>query len=277
MVPMPGKMQEYFEKLDAAREADTRRERHGLGELVLRGGVPSEANGCFSHDGALTRSKELEDHERVWSRPVTPGLPFQRRGRLRVDLGAGLYFVDEPEADAMRQAAASRPVPDLERDMLGCSRMRQLACDSDLFAGLLYATGQAWSQSWRSNGGTVASMRGGESYLDWYCWGREDTADEQVVAELRRLGWELVLPEPKDQDLKTLVGAITDENRHGTIEMGPAVGQETLMEDPEIQPDGEVRRARIHDASQAVGRRVSGSAEAQAFYDGWGTPNADAG
>ena len=232
---MPGKMQEYFEKLDAAREADTRRERHGLGELVLKGGVPLEASGCLGPDdvlfdvSCLTRSKELEDHDRVWSRPVTPGLPFQRRGRLRVDPGAGLHFVDEPDADAARQDVASRSMPDLERDMLGCDRMRRLACDSDLFAGLLYATlcnsewrhvatGQAWSQSWRSNGGTVASLRGGESYLDWYCWGREDTVDEQVLAELRGLGWELVLPEPKDQDLETLVAGITDENRHEAID-----------------------------------------------------------
>ena len=242
---MPGKMQDYFEKLDAAREADTRRERHGLGELILRGGVPSEASACFGPDGilsdvsCLTRSKEIEDHERVWSRPVTPGLPFQRRGRLWVDPGAGLHFVDEPNADAARQDVVPRLTPDLERDMLGCDRMRRLACDSDLFAGLLYATlcntewrhvatGQTWSQSWRSNGGTVASLRGGESYLDWYCWGREDTVDEQVLAELRRLGWELVLPEPTDQDLKTLVAGITDENRHEAINVEPPSGREVL-------------------------------------------------
>lgn len=240
---MPEKARDYFAELKAAREADTRRERHGLGELVLRSGVPLEASGCLGPDdvlvnaSCLTRSKELDDHERVWSRPVTPGLPFQRRGRLRVDPGTGLHFVDEPDADAANQATIPRPTPDLERDVLGCDRMRQMACDSELFAGLLYATlcnsnwrhvtsGRTWSQSWRSNGGTVASLRGGESYLDWYCWGREDTVDEQVLAELRRLGWELVLPEPKDQDLMALVADITDENKHGIIDMGPPAGQE---------------------------------------------------
>ena len=53
-------------------------------------------------------------------------------------------------------------------------------------------TGRKWSQGFRSNGGTVASLRGGESYTDCYCWGREGTVDERVLAELRRLGWELL-------------------------------------------------------------------------------------
>ena len=204
-------IREFLEARIAAREAHTRRERHGVGELVRLDGVPTEAHGCLAPGGTpaeatcLTRQKGLADAERVWMRALAPGSPLHRRGRLLVEPGVALRFVDEPDADVPVPAAAPPAVPDMERDMLASPRLRERARGSELFAGLLYAalcnnewrhvaTGQVWSQSFRSNGGTVASLRGGESYMDWYCWGHEGTADEQVLAELRQLGWEL-LPE----------------------------------------------------------------------------------
>jgi len=39
----------------------------------------------------------------------------------------------------------------------------------------------------------------------------------------------------------------------------------------------DARRAGIREASERVGGHVAGSAEGQAFYEGWGTPRADAG
>jgi len=39
----------------------------------------------------------------------------------------------------------------------------------------------------------------------------------------------------------------------------------------------EAKRARIRQASAAVGAHVASSADAQAFYEEWGTPHTDAG
>jgi hypothetical protein len=39
----------------------------------------------------------------------------------------------------------------------------------------------------------------------------------------------------------------------------------------------DARRERIREASARVGSHVAGSAEANAFYEDWGTPRADAG
>lgn len=97
----------------------------------------------------------------------------------------------------------------MERDMLASDRIRELVqAGSELFAGLLYAalcntewrhmaTGQTWSEGWRSAGGTVASLRGEGSYMDWYGSGDEGFLDEQVLGELRLIGWQPVLPDKR--------------------------------------------------------------------------------
>lgn len=72
-----------------------------------------------------------------------------------------------------------------------------------MFAQLLYAalcntewrrgaTGEAWSCSWRMAGDVVAHLRGAGSYLDWHCSGGEGLVDEDVLAAIEGLGWELV-------------------------------------------------------------------------------------
>ena len=54
------------------------------------------------------------------------------------------------------------------------------------------------------------------------------------------------------------------------------IGLGTLLRELATQAAREARRARIRGASEAVARHVAGSAEGRAFYDSWGTPNADA-
>ena len=195
---------ETLAELAARQEQRTNRERHGEGELIRCDGVPTHASGCLLPDGGLTaatcltRQDGLADEDRVWTRPVVPGSPRRRRGRLRVEPGVALHFHDEGEADIPR---ALRPaVADLAGDMAMSERMRTLVRDSDLFAALLYAalcnrrwihraTGQEWSVSWRGAGSGIAHLRGSGDYLDWYCGGEEGMLDEQVLAELEALGW----------------------------------------------------------------------------------------
>ncbi len=136
----------------------------------------------------------------MWSREVSPGSPLRRRGRLRIDEGVGLFFTDNAEADAPARDAVE--AADMERDMGASVAFRSLVGRSDLFARLLYAamcnitwvheaTGQPWSVSWRGAGGVVSRLRGEGCYADWYCGGHEGTLDEQVLAQLKGLGWQL--------------------------------------------------------------------------------------
>ncbi len=56
---------------------------------------------------------------------------------------------------------------------------------------------------------------------------------------------------------------------HGT-------GLATLLRDLLTQAARDIRRARIREASAAIGAHVATSAEAKAFYEEWGTPRPDA-
>jgi predicted transcriptional regulator len=55
------------------------------------------------------------------------------------------------------------------------------------------------------------------------------------------------------------------------------VGLATLLRDLATDAAREARRARIREASAAVGAHVATSPEGGAFYADWGTPGADAG
>lgn len=204
-----GKLSDALAELRAWQEKQTSRERHGAGELVRQSGVLQQATGCLLSDGtqadasSLTWQEDVADPDRVWSRPVTPGGMLRRRGRLQVEQGVALRFIDEIEADIPAVSPSADLPADLERDMAMSVRFRTLVERSELFAGLLYdalcntlwvhrETGQQWDIGWRGAGGAVARLRGGGDYLDWYCSGREAQVDEQVLAELRLLGWELL-------------------------------------------------------------------------------------
>ena len=197
----------------ALQESRISRETHGIGELVRSSGTPRSASGCLLPDGTqiaaecLTLEDELADEGRVWSRGISPGSPLRRRGRLRIDDGVGLFFIEDAEADAPARDAVEPA--DMERDMGASVPFRSLVARSDLFARLLYAamcniiwvhetTGQPWSVSWRGAGGVVSRLRGEGCYADWYCGGHEGTVDGQVLAKLKSMGWQLLadlLPE----------------------------------------------------------------------------------
>ncbi len=55
------------------------------------------------------------------------------------------------------------------------------------------------------------------------------------------------------------------------------VGISTLLRDLVTEAARQAKRARIRQASAAIGAHVAASQDAQAFYEEWGTPRADAG
>lgn len=202
---------DWLAKLQEDREVRKRRERHGQGELTLLGGIPICATGCVLPDGSLTDAECLlaraaipDETCRVWTRRL-PASVLRRRGRLIVDSGAALFFVDEPDADLVSDLAEPTAVQaSLERDLGLSARLRSLV-RSELFATLLYgalcntvwrhkATGILWSCSWRYAGGVVANLRCQGDYMDWYCSDGEGLVDEQVLVEIETLGWELADP-----------------------------------------------------------------------------------
>ena len=211
-------LKNWFSQLDDEREARTRRDRHGRGELTLLDGIPVSATGCALPDGTFTDAECLlwyvavsDDTLRVWTRRL-PGSVVRRRGRRKVDDGKALIFVDEADADIGPSAYAvgqpEAPAPDLERDLGLSPRIRRLV-RSELFATLLYgalcntvwrhkATGTPWRCSWRHAGGVVAGLRCSGDYLDWYCSTGEGLVDVQVLAEFSVLGWELAEAEPPE-------------------------------------------------------------------------------
>ena len=209
-------LENWFAAVDADRKARTRTELHGACELTLWDDLPLSAKGCLLPDGTMTDADCLvpgaatsSAAERVWTRRL-PGTALRRRGRVTVEPGAALRFVDEPAADAPACSDRLEPKPPtLEHDLGASARIRALV-RSDLFAALLYgalcntqwkhtASGVEWSCSWRSAGGIVATLRGEGDYLDWYCSTGEGLVDEQVLAEILALGWELVEAEPPGQ------------------------------------------------------------------------------
>ncbi len=56
-------MKDLLTKLDSDRNARTRRERHGRGELTFLDGVPTNATGCLLPDGTSTDAECLVDEQ----------------------------------------------------------------------------------------------------------------------------------------------------------------------------------------------------------------------
>lgn len=207
------RLSDAFAELRAYQAARTRVEQHGSGRLTLSSELPQKATGCILSDGTLTDAECLlhgsvggSDVDRVWTRRLA-GTSLRRRGRLTIESGVALRFADDPGADAVGAVGPLKTeAPSLQRDLDASDRIRALV-QSDLFGVLLYgalcnttwrhvATGTDWSCSWRASGDVVATLRGEGDYLDWYCSDGEGLVDEQVLAEIRVLGWELVRAEP---------------------------------------------------------------------------------
>ncbi len=55
------------------------------------------------------------------------------------------------------------------------------------------------------------------------------------------------------------------------------LGLAALLRDLATEAAREARRARITEASSAIGAHVATSVEGRAFYEEWGTPSADGG
>jgi hypothetical protein len=206
---------ELLKQAAADREARTQHVRHGEGVLTLLDGIPVSVSGCLLPDGTITDAEcllshvEVDEAHRVWTRCL-PGSTVRRRGRLIVEPGVALRFIDERDADHRDEECQVKvATPSLERDLGLSQRIRELV-RSDVFATLLYgalcntvwrhvATGTIWHCSWRHAGSIVAMLRCEGDYTDWYCSMGEGLVDEQVMAELNALGWELAetkAPEP---------------------------------------------------------------------------------
>jgi len=204
---------EFMESAAADREARTQRVRHGESVLTFLDGAPVSASGCLLPDGSVTDAECLlphiavDDALRVWTRCLR-GTVVRRRGRLVVEPGIALRFVDERDADL--NDADEQPMtqpPSLERDLGLSQRLRELV-RSDMVATLLYgalcnttwrhvATGTVWHCSWRHAGSIVAMLRCEGDYMDWYC--SMGLVDEQVLAEINALGWELAETQGPEQ------------------------------------------------------------------------------
>ncbi len=200
-------LSEFLQHAAEDREAHIQRLRHGAGVLTLLDGVPVSASGCLLPDGTFTDADcllpdaQVDEAHRVWVRRL-PGTVFRRRGRLLVEPNVALRFVDERDANLEDLSGQGRSLtPSLERDLGLSQRIRQLVL-SDVFATLLYGalcntvwrhvmTGTLWQCSWRHAGAIVAMLRGEGDYMDWYCSMGEGLVDEQVLAELSLLGWDL--------------------------------------------------------------------------------------
>jgi hypothetical protein len=92
-------------------------------------------------DGDGDDPSRIAPEDCVWLRRLDPSSPVARRGRVEVDPGVELRFVDDARAgegaDAEGRDGAAPP-PSLERDLAGSPGIgRRIA--SDLFARLLYA------------------------------------------------------------------------------------------------------------------------------------------
>ena len=55
------------------------------------------------------------------------------------------------------------------------------------------------------------------------------------------------------------------------------IGLGTLLRELATQAARKAQRSRIRSASEAVGHHVAQSTDGRAFYESWGTPNAEAG
>jgi hypothetical protein len=211
----------YFDELQARNEARRSIVAHGTATLHLLDGQPVRAEGASllgalpgdsdqvteairldgTYGGTLSPTPpELPWNQQVWARPVA-GL--WRRGRLRVEPDE-LLFIDEASALTSEHSDHHSPdIPEersLERDLLDSAMIKRKSRSSEIYARLLYlalenanwrhADGSQYQGGQRSTADLVATVVGGSCYLDWAWSSPSGVIDEDVVADLRGLGWE---------------------------------------------------------------------------------------
>jgi hypothetical protein len=209
------------EELQARHEARRSVMAHGTATLHLLDGQPVRAEGAWllgappgdapqvteairldgTQGGVLAPTPpERPWTEQVWARPVA-GL--WRRGRLRVEPDR-LLFLDEPSASAPEHGDGCPPGlqegRSLERDLHASLVIRRKAQASEVYARLLYlalenaqwrhSDGSQYQGGQRSTANLVADVAGSGCYLDWAWASPSGVIDEEVVSDLRALGWE---------------------------------------------------------------------------------------
>lgn len=195
---------DLFESPREGQESGISEERHGRGILTLIDGQPYRATGCLLPNNEVTDAICLaaRGEVQVWTRRVHPSKHSCRRGRLIVDPGIALRFVDEPSADVPMGYMIAKP--SLERDLIISPRI-QVCIRSKLFALLLYValwsvewrhqeSGELWSISARGAEYLFYLLRGEAGFYSWYLFQYERTfdakvLDEIVLAEIEALGW----------------------------------------------------------------------------------------
>jgi hypothetical protein len=210
----------YFDELQARNEARRSVVAHGTAKLHLFDGQPVRAEGAslfrappgdrervteaLRLDGTQgivpTAPPERPWAEQVWTRPVA-GL--WRRGRLRIEPERAV-FIDEPTASTPERGDRCPPEEErersLEHDLCANAAIRRKAQSSEIYARLLYlalenarwrhAHGTEYRGGQRSTADLVACVVGGGSYLDWAWSAPTGVIDEEVLNDLRALGWE---------------------------------------------------------------------------------------
>ena len=178
-------------------------ERHSEAVLRLRYGKVFAADGVLLPNGQRGKptciTQGCVPFERsVWLRRLGDG-PLGRRGRLVVDDGKDVRFVDEPDADL--SVSDRSPVPDLQHDLAASDEVRRFA-RSEVGAALIYgalanarwrheASGEVWSCTSRTAGGIAAALHDGGDYLDWAWHPTGELIDERVVLMIADLGWQM--------------------------------------------------------------------------------------
>lgn len=144
-------------------------------------------------------------------------------------------FDDEIKARVSRWDDPSSKVDNLEWDLLTTDWILEKARNSEVYAQNLYAAmcnndfqklevwnvlkDIAWGCSWRHAGGVIADMRQEGDYIDWYCSGIRNDADELTEEE-----WNALTPEQQDRIIKrrdyVSEGVVTDEIREDLRRLG---------------------------------------------------------
>ena len=196
---------EFWSGLKEIANRGVTEQRHGEAVLSVREGHVFAAEGALMRNGQRGKPTcvtlpSVPFERSVWLRRLGDG-PLGRRGRLVVEDGRDVRFVDEPDADV--PVPDRSPVPDLQHDLAASEEVRRFA-RSEVGAALIYGalanarwkhetTDEVWSCSSRTAGGIAAGLHDGGDYLEWAWHPTGGLIDERVARMIEGLGWRMVL------------------------------------------------------------------------------------
>ena len=122
-------------------------------------------------------------------------------------------FITQEENDTMKKLKRYKKKEETRRDIYPYLTQLSHKLKEDIgYAEAMYASlcnmkwkhissGDIYSCTWRYAGGLIAELRDkGENYLDFYCNGKEGYVREDIIKDLRQLGWK---PKPwTEEELK---------------------------------------------------------------------------